>query len=196
MPTIVMAQSANDNLNQALKNIHSMRADFTQKIVDHKGKEIHKSYGSMAIKRPGKFRWETTSPNKQLVIASGKRLWIYDADFEQVVIRALAKQTGETPALLLSDVNPNFETDYHIKLEKTSSKESQHYLLTPIDPNSMFQAIRMVFQQNALEEMELQDHLGHNTLIKFSHIKLNVSIADGYFHFSPPKNVDIIDETR
>ncbi len=192
----VFAQSANDTLNQLLKNIRSMQADFTQVIVDNKGKQVQKSHGNMALKRPGKFRWQTLTPNKQLVVASGNRLWIYDVDLEQVVVRALAKQTGETPALLLSDANPALETDYHVKLEKASAAEQQRYVLTPIDQGSMFESIQMVFKGSILQEMELRDHLGHNTIIQFKNIKFNTPIADAYFYFSPPKNVDIIDETK
>lgn len=194
--TSAFADSANDALNHLLKNIRSMRADFSQSIIDNKGKDIHHSQGNMGLKRPGKFRWETTSPNKQTIVATGSKLWIYDADLEQVIVRGLAKQTGETPALLLSDANPALETDFKVKLEKSSAPDMQWYLLTPISPGGMLESIRMGFKGDELQQMQLRDHLGHNTVIKFKNIKLNTPVADAYFYFAPPKNVDIIDETK
>jgi outer membrane lipoprotein carrier protein len=196
MQAVVFADSANVSLNDMLKNIHSMRADFTQQIVDNKGQTIHKVRGKMALKRPGKFRWETTYPNKQLVVASATRLWIYDADLEQVTIRALAKQTGETPALLLSDANPVLEADFKVTSQKSSDADSHWYMLTPKDPSSMFESIRLGFKGNQLQEMQLKDHLGHDTIIQFKNIQSNIPLADASFNFTPPKHVDIIDETK
>ena len=33
--------------------------------------------------RPGRFRWETSDPYQQTVIANGDTLWIYDVDLKQ-----------------------------------------------------------------------------------------------------------------
>ncbi len=63
---------------------------------------MQRSYGKMALERPGKFRWEVTKPIPQLIIANEAKLWIYDPDLEQVTIRRLKVTSGETPALLLS----------------------------------------------------------------------------------------------
>jgi outer membrane lipoprotein carrier protein len=196
LQTTVFAQSANTMLNDLLKNIRSMQADFTQVIKDNKGKVIQKSKGVMALQRPGKFRWETKTPNTQLVVASETRLWIYDPGLEQVVVRALAKQTGQTPALLLSDANPVLETDFNVKSEKDSASSLQWFVLIPKDRGSMFTSIRMGFAGQELHEMQLRDHLDHVTTIQFSHIKFNNPLPTALFHFAPPKNVDVIDETK
>ncbi len=69
----------------------------------------------MALQRPGKFRWEVVKPNAQLIIANGSRLWIYDPDLEQVIIRAFKHATGQTPALLLSDDNATLSKDFNVQ---------------------------------------------------------------------------------
>ncbi len=192
---IVHADTENNTLNHLLQNIHTMQADFTQQVLDGKGKQLHQSQGTMALQRPGKFRWNTLLPNKQLVVATGTRLWIYDVDLQQVIVRALAKQAGETPASLLSDANPALETDFIVKQEKKSSAVTQ-YVLTPKGQDNVFETLKMGFHGDQLIEMQLRDHLGQKTIIKFKNIKLNTALADSLFKFSPPKNVDIIDETK
>lgn len=188
------ADPAADALNQLLKNIHSMKADFTQTMTDNKGKLIQKSQGNMGLQRPGKFRWETTSPMKQLVVATGTRLWIYDPDLEQVVVKVLSKQAGQTPALLLSDANPALETDFTVK--STLKADKQWFTLLPKDESSLFTSIRMGFVGEQLAEMQLKDHLDHTTVIQFQHIKFNQPLPAALFYFAPPKNVDVIDETK
>lgn len=190
------AETPAGQLDQLLKNISSMKSDFTQIIRDNKNKVLQKSNGNMALKRPGKFRWNTIAPHKQLVITNGIRLWIYDQDLEQVVIKGLAKQTGQTPALLLSDENPTFETDFQVKIQSVAKSDLTWFRLTPKDKSSMFEFIRMAFKGQELKEMQLQDHLGHTTTIQFTHSQFNTAVADAYFYFAPPKNVDVIDETK
>ena len=99
----VVHAGTSEDLAALLNNTQSMRANFRQTVYDNRGKVIQKSVGYMAMQRPGKFRWESTSPIPQLIIANDSRLWIYDPDLEQVTIRSLSKEIGETPALLLSN---------------------------------------------------------------------------------------------
>ncbi len=181
-------------LNQLLKNIHTMQASFMQTMTDDKGKIIQQVHGKMLLLRPGQFRWETFAPHAKLIIAKNTRLSIYDPDLEQVVIRALAKQAGETPALFLSDANPALQTDFQVKVEQNISG-LQSFLLKPKNAGSLFEWIYLVFAKGQLHSMLIQDHLGYKTQIQFSHMRSNGSVAARLFNFIPPRHVDIIDET-
>jgi outer membrane lipoprotein carrier protein len=83
------------DLSTLLNSLHSMRSDFTQTVYDNHGKAIQKSYGQMALQRPGKFRWEIKKPIPQVIVANDTRLWVYDPDLEQVTIRALHQAAGD-----------------------------------------------------------------------------------------------------
>ncbi len=194
--SVLHAQTASDTLNQLLKNIHSMQANFSQTVIDNSGKPLQTSRGKMALQRPNQFRWETLSPRKQLIVANGSRLWIYDPDLEQVVVRGLSSQAGQTPALLLSNANPALDVDYRVKEDSSIAEGLHWFALTPKDKSSMISLIRMGFSGNQIQEMELKDHLGHVTEIHFQNIKTNSAISSGIFRFTPPKNVDVIDETK
>ncbi|RDI48753.1 outer membrane lipoprotein chaperone LolA [Aquicella lusitana] len=190
------AQTAAAELSALLSGTQSMRADFSQVVYDNRGKGGQRSYGRMALQRPGKFRWEVTRPIPQVIIANGKRLWIYDPDLEQVTIRALNQTAGETPALLLSHVGGVLEKDYVVKSLSKKSSGLQWYQLTPRSGDNMFASVQMGFMNNQIREMLLRDHLGHTTGIQFKNIKTNVSLSASLFTFRPPANVDVIDETR
>src|SRR5215469_12590907 len=90
------AQESVQDLLQVLGPIHSLRADFEQTILDNRGKAVQKSQGKLAIQRPGQFRWDVKRPIPQLIVANNTRIWIYDPDLEQVVIRPVAKELGKT----------------------------------------------------------------------------------------------------
>jgi outer membrane lipoprotein carrier protein len=197
MLTLVGANLYASDLSALLNSLKSMKADFTQTIYDNHGKAIQKSYGQMALQRPGKFRWDVTKPIPQLIVANDNRLWIYDRDLQQVTIRSLKKAAGEAPALLLSQVNAELENNYNIKELQQEKGSMQWFLLTPKDANrGMLASTQIGFQGNEIREMRLKDNLDHTTSIQFQHIKTNTNLPDSFFVFKSPKGVDIIDENR
>ncbi len=194
--TAAHAASTASDLASLLNAVKSMSANFTQTIYDNHGKAIQRSYGKMAMQRPGKFRWEVSKPIPQLVIANGTRLWIYDPDLQQVTIRALKKEVGETPALLLSNVNTAVEQDFNVTEQKDAAPGWRWFSLVPKHPDNMFESVQMGFQGNQIAEMQLKDNLGHTTRIQYQNPQFNTNLSASMFNFTPPKNVDVIDESE
>lgn len=188
------ADTAAVSLSQLLSNIQTLRADFTQTITDKNAKEIQHSVGQMSLQRPGKFRWDVKKPVAQLVVTNGSRLWIYDPDLEQVSIRSLTKEVGESPAMLLSHTNVALDKDYNVQVMKDA--KVQWFVLQPKSQNSLFAQIRFGFVNKQIREMILQDHLGHTTAVEFYNIKMNSTLSASLFSFKPPAHVDVIDETK
>ena len=186
-----------DALPDLLNNIHTMQASFVQTVYDSKtNKPIQESYGTMAMKRPGLFRWDVKKPNPQLIIANQSRLWIYDPDLEQVVVRSLAKAAGDTPALLLSHVSGVLEKNYTVQADAKNTQQLQWFTLTPRSADNMFASIQLGFTNNQITEMRLRDHLGHRTRIQFKNAKFNSSLSNNLFVFKTPRGVDVINEAR
>ena len=190
------AETASADLANLLNSIHTMQADFVQTVYDNRGKAIQQSHGHMTLKRPNKFRWQIQKPVPQLIIANQARLWIYDPDLEQVTVRALGKTSAETPALVLSHNNIQLDNDYVVTAVAGKSANSHWFKLIPKQADSMFEFIRMGFNNGAISDMELKDHLGHSTQIQFKNTKINIAVAENLFTFKAPANVDVIDETR
>lgn len=184
------AEPASDSLNSLLQNMQSFSAHFLQIISDH-GKILQKSSGEMWLKRPGQFRWQVNTPIKQIIITSGKRLWIYDPDLDQVTIRSFTKTAGQTPAMLLSDPTLSLSKDFIVK-----SNSAESFILTPKNKNDMLTHLKLTFSNKIIHKMELEDHLGHTTVIQFNQTKINPSVSASLFNFVPPKGIDIIDETK
>lgn len=188
--------AADADLTNLLNTLHSLRANFSQIVYDNRGKAIQKSYGRMALKRPGKFRWEIKKPIPQIIIANESRLWIYDPDLQQVTIKALHRTAGETPALLLSHEDTQLTADFSIKEIKKNSANWRWFELIPKNSDNMFASMQMGFMNNQIHEMRLQDHLGHTTKIVFSNIETNLNLPMTLFNFKAPSGTDVIDETH
>lgn len=191
--TVMAAETS--ELTVLLNGIKTMRAGFTQTVFDNHGKAVMKSNGSMALERPGKFRWEVTKPMPQTIIANAERLWVYDPDLQQVTIRSLKTEAGEAPALLLSHQNAALESDY--KIQTLSEKDGlRWFVLKPKKNDNMFASVKMGFAKNELKEMLLDDQIGHSTRVQFQKIEMNTSLPSSLFVFKAPAGTDVIDETR
>jgi outer membrane lipoprotein carrier protein len=192
----VYAATGAAELTDLLGKMKTMQAKFTQTVFDNNGKVGVKSYGSMALDRPGKFRWSVEKPMPQVVIANGDKLWIYDPDLMQVTIRSLKTEAGEAPALLLSHQNTTLETNYSIET-MTDQKALRWFLLKPKQNDNMFASVKMGFDpKHQLKEMVLEDQIGHVTRVEFANIEMNKSLSAGLFTFKAPKGTDVIDETK
>src|SRR5690606_6454734 len=75
-PTIASeAQAGSGYLNAFLDEVRTLRADFTQTVTDAQGLELQQVEGTLAVKRPNRFRWDYRD---QVIVADGERIWMYD----------------------------------------------------------------------------------------------------------------------
>jgi outer membrane lipoprotein carrier protein len=191
LPWLAWADDAREQLAERLGAIETMSANFSQEVRSD-GQVVQRSRGEMAILRPGKFRWNTHKPNEQLLVADGRRLWIYDVDLEQVQVKPMRGQLGQTPALFLSGYDQSALNDYQVRILKRQG-QTIHYELIPKDNDATFAQITMTFRGDKLTNMQLSDRLGQITDLTFSKIKMNQTLPSRLFQFEAPAGVDVID---
>jgi outer membrane lipoprotein carrier protein len=190
-----LAQAATDSAAGLLKllgGLNSMQAAFTQQTIDAKGRAQAAQSGTMSVKRPGLFRWEVQKPAPQLVMTSGKVLWIYDPDLLQATKQKLDDQVGNTPALLLSGDPRKLAEAFDIAEEQGGADKV--FVLKPRGKDALFESLRVRFQGGRLVEMQLADTMSQRTAIRFSEIRVNPALGNQHFEFVPPKGVDVIDQ--
>lgn len=177
------------NLNQLLINTKSMTADFSQTTLV--GKKSKHFSGRMSVQRQNQFRWETIKPAKQLIVANGNTLWIYDEDLKQATKQSVANQVGDTPALLLSGSPEQIAQNFSVSQPNAAKN---YYLLTPKNKNATFKSLSISFNGGKPVMMVLDDNVGQVTTIRFSNIAMNKKIPAATFGFKPPADVDVIEQ--
>ena len=174
------------SLSEALAEINTYRAQFTQKIFDQDQQLIQESHGELYASRPGKLRWISGEPYEQLIVVDGEQIWRYEEDLQQVVVSDYSDDLGDTPALLLSGDIESIGARYQV-----NALDGQFELL-PRDPQSLFRAMRVTLEQGVLTGLLLEDTLGQTTQLEFSAIELNPQLDDALFTFEPPPGVDVL----
>ena len=181
-----------EKMREFIQQTRSARAVFTQTVADSSGQISQKASGTVQFQRPGKFRWTYSKPYEQLIVGDGETLWIYDKDLNQVTQRKLDKALGSSPAALLAGAD---DIEKYFSLNAIGTKGKLDWLeVRPYDEDSLFDKVRMGFNKNTLEVMELFDHFGQKTTILLSRLERNpVTPADTYT-FTIPNGADVVTE--
>ena len=185
------AASVTDRLQSFFAEKGSMSADFVQTVQGAAFAQPEESRGTLLLQRPGKFRWDYTQPYKQQIVGDGQRVWIYDMDLEQVIVKPMDAALGDTPALLLSggvDISERFE----ISALTDRSDNLQWVRLIPKQKDTGFKEIRLGFGPKHLQGMELVDGFDQVTRLVFSNVKSGESLPKDSFRFVPPEGVDVV----
>ena len=176
-----------------LEDVHSLKADFTQVVLDSNLKQVKQSTGTLSIKRPDRFRWDYAKPNPEVIVADGKRLWLYDVELQQVTVKTLNDTLAASPAVLLSGSN---DVEKSFSVEDLGEKDGLEWVnLVPKVKDTDFENVKLGFKGDDVAVMELKDNLGNLTRISFSKLQRNVAVADDTFKFTPPKGADVIGDT-
>ncbi len=193
LPLAAASTGGVERMHAFLEDVHSLKADFVQVVLDSSLKQVKQSNGTLTIKRPGRFRWDYLKPNPEIIVADGKRLWLYDVDLQQVTVKPLNDTLAASPAVLLSGSN---DVEKSFSVDDLGEKDGLEWVdLKPKVKDTDFEDVRLGFKDGDISVMELKDNLGSTTRITFSDLQRNVSVADDAFRFTPPKGADVIGDT-
>ena len=177
-------------VEKLLGNLQSLQAQFKQTLTDSKGQVTDQASGTLAIRRPNRFRWDYTAPHEQLIVADGSRIWLYDPDLEQVTVRRLTDSLAGTPAMLLSGEGKL--ADNFTVTQTSQDAQAQWVMMEPKRNDTDFKWVRLGFSGEVLKFMQLADKLGQITTLEFTNVERNPQIDPAKFTFKVPEGADVI----
>lgn len=181
-----------ERLRTFVRDTQTARAQFTQTVADKSGRVTQSANGTFLLQRPGKFRWSVEKPYKQLLVGDGQRVWIFDEDLNQVIVRKIGDALGATPAALLSG---NQEVERAFAWKDLPMADGLDWLsATPLTKETTFNEIRLGFDVKGLAALELYDAFGQKSVVRFTAFERNPKLAPELFQFTPPQGADVIGE--
>ena len=183
-----IAQQVDDHYNK----LHSLRAGFTE---TYDGLGVHRSEsGTLLLLKPGRMRWDYTSPAGKLFLIDGKYAWSYSRGAAQVQ-RIAAKELDDLRSPLSFLLG-------HTKLEK----ELENLQLTPGAHGDFLLTGTPKGQQNRIRQVQLavtasgsitalsiEEQDGSLTRFLFSNEQPNAPAPDSAFRFTAPEGVPVVD---
>lgn len=178
-------------LERMLAETRTVRARFTQVLLNADLETIKETQGEFALERPNRFRWDYAPPQAQTIVSDGRRLWVYDPELAQVTVKPLDGTLANSPAALLGvgRLSDNFRvTDLGVD-------GALHWVeLVPRVDDTEFEKVRLGLGARFVEVMELRDAFGQTTRITLRDAEINSKLDRKRFEFTPPPGADVAGE--
>jgi outer membrane lipoprotein carrier protein len=199
LPLEAQAPSA-DVLARRLQTHYDGVTAFTANFVQtYKGGAFktkeRRAEGTVEIKKPGKMRWEFTKPERerQLIVSDGVKIQRYSFE-DKVYETSNVPADAEAPTAMLflagrGNVTRNFVASITpspqpgalaLKLTPRQSEPDYEFLILILDPAN-----------TQIREIHTRDLQGADVRLSFSNMKENVTIPDGRFVYTPPRDANV-----
>lgn len=181
-------------LTGLLSTLSTMSAEFKQTVMNKNGVYLQEQTGKLQLKKPNLLRWEVLMPDQMLIVTDGNKVWHYDEDLAQVIIKKFDQEITDTKIskLLLGDVTKTLE-NFNISILDNTDYLCFELINKNNQLDDSFVKAELGFNDNQqLIMIKIYDHLSQETEFLFNNIKNSVDL--NAFKFIVPKDVDIIED--
>ena len=177
-------------LDEFLEGLSTLQAKFEQSVLDTENATTGQMHGLFLLDRPGRFRWDYVVPQKQVILADGRDVWVIEEDLKQVTRHYQKWVLKGTPAAFLA-MEAEVEDDFEI-IEIGERMGLQWLELIPRDPESDLNRVLLAFQGKQLLKMELNDKFGQISRFRFFEVQRNVPIDPQLFVYEGEDDWDVL----
>jgi outer membrane lipoprotein carrier protein len=185
-----------NGLQSKYNKISTLSADFTQVHTSRDQRERRES-GSLLLKKPGRMKWDYTTPEEKHFISDGK--WLYEyVVAEKSVTRSSLKETGDmrAPFAFLLGQGKLRQEFRRIEFAKESPVNAGNKVLRMLPTHLQdFDELLIEFDPNTfqLERLSIIEPDRDRSDFIFSNIKENVPAPSAEFTFKAPPGVEVRD---
>ncbi|WP_420465348.1 outer membrane lipoprotein chaperone LolA [Panacagrimonas sp.] len=185
------AASAEDELRQFVENVNTLSGRFVQTQTDEHGEIVSSGAGTVAISKPGRFRWAYEKPYVQLMVCDGERIWAYDPDLAQVTVRPAGEALAGTPAELLSQ-KARLSDTFRIE-DRGMERDLRRVHLQPRAEDSEFQSIELWLRDGVPQRLRFTDPLGGASDVELRDLEVNPKLDAARFVFEVPAGTEVVE---
>jgi outer membrane lipoprotein carrier protein len=185
-----------NGLQSKYNKMSTLSADFTQVHTSRDQRERRES-GSLLLKKPGRMKWDYTTPEEKHFISDGK--WLYEyVVAEKAVTRSSIKETGDmrAPFAFLLGQGKLRQEFRRIEFAKESPINAGNKVLRMLPKHLQdFEELLIEFDPFTFEMSRLSiiEPDGDRNDFIFSNIRENVSAPSAEFTFKTPPGVEVRD---
>lgn len=172
--------------------LHSLKATFTE---SYEGLGMSRAEsGTLLLLKPGRMRWDYTTPAGQIFLLDGKYAWFYSKGDDQVQ-RIPAKQLDDLRSPLRFLLG-------HTQLEKeldnlTVAPAANGQFIIAGQPHGQQNRVRSlkltVTAEATITAIQIEETDGALTRFTFGGEETNAPVPATAFHFTPPPGVPVVD---
>jgi outer membrane lipoprotein carrier protein len=182
-------------LQQKYDAIRDFTADFVHESSGGVLRRKATERGQLQVKKPGKMRWDYTSPEKKVFVSDGNRIYLHVPADKQVIVSPVPKGDQATTAVLFLTGKGSLTRDFEVSYtDEGASADTYSLRLQPKLPERDYDWLQIVVDRSTLQIRSLSaaDSQGGRSTFHFTNFKENVRLSDKPFEFKMPRGVDVI----
>jgi len=184
-------------LETTYQGLRDLKAEFRQAAFNRTLNQTTEAKGTLYLKKPGKLRWEYTTPTPQEIVSDGQKLWVYTPELKQVNVTAAPQAlAGPAGSFLqgLGQVREQFEVRFLNPAQPTDADGNVVLNLTPKNPQPLLARLVLSVDQRSglVQKAVLYDELGNEVRLAFLDVAVNPGLSDKLFVFTPPPGAVVV----
>jgi outer membrane lipoprotein carrier protein len=184
-----------DDLQKKYDNLKSLSTDFVQ-VYTSGSERSRRETGRLLLKKPGKMRWDYSSPEAKVFVSDGKVIYEY-VPSERLATRTPVKESDDLRAPFMFLLGRgNLRRDFkRIELGvEAPAKAGNHVLRLVPNRNGNFRELLVEVDPDSLiiARLSIIESGGSRSDFIFSNMQENVHLADDRFTFKPPAGVRVV----
>lgn len=176
-------------LERFLANVDTLTADFEQRVYSTAGNLTDRSTGTMAIDRPGKFRWHYAPPDEYLILTDGTSLKTYEFDLEHLTNYPLEDASADPLSLLSGD--SDFDDVFDV-VDRYDADGLDWIKLEPIGGAAGISALAIGFDGDLPRRIEYVDSTDERIRIDLTNLAVDTELPAELFEFEPPEGATVL----
>lgn len=185
------------SLQQKYDGIKDFSADFTHTYEGGVLRKTITERGRLLIKKPGKMRWEYTTPEQKSFVSDGMKMYSYIPKDKQVIVANVPPQDQATTPTLFLAGKGNLTRDFAATLADVPggmAPGTRALKLVPKTRQRDYDWLVLVVDAATLTIRGLVtvDAQGGKSSFSFDNLKENAGLADKDFAFKIPRGVDVV----
>jgi outer membrane lipoprotein carrier protein len=192
------AQEVARTLQQKYDRIKDFTADFTHVYEGGVLKKKVSERGVVQVKKPGRMRWDYTSPEKKEFVSDGRKIYSYIPADKQVIVSAVPTDDRATTAVLFLAGKGNVTRDFNVSYTSGAGADEYALRLDPKQRQRDYDWLVLVVDRQTLQIHSLSagDQQGGHSTFTFTNYRENTGVSDSVFTFKIPRGVDVVTADR
>jgi outer membrane lipoprotein carrier protein len=195
------ARGAEADLSRTLKGIEdrynharTLALSFTESYTLQGKQRTEK--GELYLRKPGKMRWQYTSPAGKLFISDGKFIYSYSAQDHRAEKMKMKEADDMRAPLAFLLGRLQFNEDFR---EFRSRPEGDGVFITAIPKSDKLLYTEVSFlaaPDSSIRRLEVKGQDGSVLQFTFENEKKDPALDDALFRFTPPAGTEYVDSTN
>ncbi|SME94786.1 outer membrane lipoprotein chaperone LolA [Desulfovibrio gilichinskyi] len=195
--SVAFADELTTEIQKSYDSITTFKADFSQTLTNAASKEREVRTGKITFKQPSLLHWESIKPEKELLIVGESIVWDYFPD-DKLALKYRTKQLFNSKTMIkFISGKAKLEEDFVVENQGDDGGLTKLKLMPREPETGLVLAYVWVDQvKKMLTKILVVDFYGNGNEVTLSNIQIDPEVPDSLYEFTPPKGVDVEDNTK